>query len=343
MQEMVGPALTVQIVHSVKRMDPKRELREFLMSRRARLTPEEAGVLHYGMRARRVPGLRRDEVARLAGVSVDYYTRLERGQVAGASDSVLDAVARALRLDGAEREHLTDLARTIRPGTKRRTRAAAAPVRASLLRIVSALESEGPAFIANARMDILAANRIAGVLFSGWHTPAGQTPNHARFLFLSPQARECFPDWEQNAQGVVNILRAHAGRDPFDRGLSDLIGELSVRSDVFRQMWARHDVGSHYAGVKRQHHPAVGVLTLDIDLIADEAHLLEPRTRLVPRPDTDGSRTDRRSAGVNGGVVFKTVEPPRSLGGDVPARVAALRPLALLITDVVDKGDPDGR
>ncbi|MEU6786136.1 helix-turn-helix transcriptional regulator [Nonomuraea angiospora] len=285
-------------------MDPKRELREFLISRRARLTPEEVGLPHYGMRARRVPGLRRDEVARLAGVSVDYYTRLERGQVAGASDSVLDAVARALRLDRPEREHLTDLARAIRPGTKRRTRTAVAPVRASLLRIVSALDSEGPAFIANARMDILAANRIATVLFSGWHAPAGRTPNHARFLFLSPQARECFPDWEQTAQGVVNILRAHAGRDPFDRGLSDLIGELSVRSDVFRQMWARHDVGSHYAGVKRQHHPAVGVLTLDVDVIplpGDAGHTLLTFTAAPDTPDRDALRL---LAAWSGGTAF---------------------------------------
>ena len=254
-------------------MDAKGEIREFLTSRRARITPERAGLPWYGDN-RRVPGLRREEVALLAGVSVDYYTRLERGNTNGVSESVLEALARALQLDEAERAHLFDLARAART-TPRRRRAAAPRVRPSVQRILDAVAA--PAFLRNGRMDLLAANAFGRAFYSQHFDSPHGPPNSARFIFLDPRAPAFYREWEQVATDAVAVLRSEAGRDPYDRGLSDLVGELSTRSDTFRTRWAAHNVRYHDTGVKRFHHPVVGDLELTYEtmaLAADEGLML---------------------------------------------------------------------
>jgi transcriptional regulator with XRE-family HTH domain len=267
-------------------MDNGNEMRDFLVSRRARITPEQAGLPVYGGN-RRVAGLRREEVALLAGVSIDYYTRLERGRAPGASEGVLEGIARALHLDEAERAHLFDLARSAAgpaaPQAPRRP--ARQQVRPSVRRILDSMTS-APAYVRNARLDILAANQLGTALFAPVLTGPAQPANNARFLFLDPAAREFYLDWERQAQDVVAMLRTEAGRSPHDRALSNLIGELSTRSDHFRTWWAAHNVRFHRTGVKRFHHPVVGDLTLTfeaLDLAADaglriSAYSAEPGT-----------------------------------------------------------------
>jgi len=235
-------------------------MREFLRSRRARITPEQAGLPTFGGN-RRVPGLRREEVALLAGVSVDYYTRLERGNATGVSDSVLAALARALQLDEDERTHLIDLARAQRATPPRRRRQTRQQVRPNVQRILDAL-SGVPAYVRNGRGDILAANTLAHALFSELFGDPPQPVNTARFVFLDPRAPAFFPEWDRVASEVVAALHAEAGRDPHDRDLSDLVGELSTQSETFRTLWAAHNVHAHDSGVKRLHHPLDGELTL---------------------------------------------------------------------------------
>lgn len=245
-------------------MDNRAEVREFLTSRRAKITPERAG-LPAGSR-RRVPGLRRSEVAALADVSVEYYAKLERGNLAGASPVVLDAVARALRLDEAERAHLLNLARAAdgsdaltRPA-RRRTRDHWKPHR-SLQWILDAVTA-GPAFVRNGRMDVLAANPLARAFYADLYAAPGNQANLARFQFLDPASRRFYPDWDAFADVAVAILRTEAGRNPHDKGLHDLVGELSTRSEEFRTRWGAHDVRHHGTGTKRFRHHAVGDLTL---------------------------------------------------------------------------------
>jgi transcriptional regulator with XRE-family HTH domain len=266
-------------------MDNGNEMRDFLVSRRARITPEQAGLPAYGGN-RRVAGLRREEVALLAGVSIDYYTRLERGRAHGASDSVLEGIARALHLDEAERAHLFDLARAAAPATPGAPRRPAPQrVRPSVRRILDSMTTT-PAYVRNPRMDILAANRLGAALFAPVLSSPAQPANNARFLFLDPAAREFYPDWERQAQDIVAMLRTEAGRSPHDKALSNLIGELSTRSENFRTWWAAHNVRFHRTGSKRFHHPAVGDLTLTfeaLDLAADtglriSAYTAEPGT-----------------------------------------------------------------
>ena len=254
-------------------MDNRAEIRDFLTTRRARISPEQAGLLVYGGN-RRVSGLRREEVALLAGVSVDYYTRLERGHLGGVSDSVLEALARALQLDDAERAHLFDLARTANTtGTTARTRRRPAPshVRPGVQRILDALVT-APAYVRNGRLEVLGANQLGRAVFAPvFSSPAGR-PNIARFIFLDPAARDFYLDWNQLAGDAVALLRGEAGRNPYDRALSDLIGELSTRSEAFRSWWAAHNVRQHRSGVKHLHHPVVGDLTLayeSMELTAD--------------------------------------------------------------------------
>lgn len=241
-------------------MDTKSEIREFLTSRRAKITPDQAGLPIYGGN-RRVPGLRREEVALLAGVSVDYYTRLERGNANGVSESVLHALAGALQLDEAERAHLFDLARTAHATTPARRRASKQQVRPSVQRIVDAM-STAPAYVRNGRGDILATNQIGYALYSEMYTNPTRPVNTARFVFLDPRAPSFFIEWERVATDVVAALRSEAGRDPYDRDLSDLVGALSTQSKEFRTRWAAHNVRFHNTGVKRIHHPVVGDLTL---------------------------------------------------------------------------------
>ena len=267
-------------------MDTRSEIREFLTTRRARLTPDQVGLPTYG--PRRVPGLRREEVAVLAGVSVPYYTRLERGDMSGVSDSVLDALARALELDDAERAHLFDLARAAQPApvTPRRRRAAKQPVRPAVQHILDAITGAA-AFVRNDRLDILGGNRLGYALYSEMFTDPARPVNTARFVFLDPRAQAFYADWERATRDTVAVLRSAAGRDPHDRALSDLVGELSTRSEVFRTHWASHNVRFHLNGVKRFHHPVVGELSLNferLELAADQGltiftYTAEPGTR----------------------------------------------------------------
>jgi transcriptional regulator with XRE-family HTH domain len=242
------------------------EIREFLASRRARITPEQAGLPAFGGK-RRVPGLRREEVALLAGISVEYYTRLERGNSRGVSESVLEGIARALQLDEAERAHLIDLVRTANTTRPPRRRPTRQRVRPSVERILDSMTGT-PAFLQNGRLDILHANQLGYALFSEIFRDPARPANAARFIFLDPRATEFYVDWESVAHDVVAFLRAEAGRDPYHRGLSDLVGELSTRSEEFRVRWATHDVRFHRTGVKRFHHPVVGDLTLTYEALA---------------------------------------------------------------------------
>jgi transcriptional regulator with XRE-family HTH domain len=246
-------------------VDTRSEIREFLTSRRARITPEQVGLPTYG--SRRVPGLRREEVAVLAGVSVPYYTRLERGDMSGVSESVLEALARALQLDDAERAHLFHLARAAQPAVApRRRRQSRQRVRPAVQHILDAMTGAA-AFVRNGRLDVLAANQLGRALYSemyvGW---AGRVPvNTARFVFLDPRAPDFYRDWERTAAECVAVLRSEAGRDPYDRDLSDLVGELSTRSETFRTHWASHNVRFHLNGVKHFRHPVVGELSLNFE------------------------------------------------------------------------------
>ena len=249
-------------------MDPASELSQFLTSRRGKVTPDQVGLPSYGQR--RVPGLRREEVASLAGVSVEYYKRLERGNATGASDQVLDALADALRLDDAERTHLFDLARAAgRAGVvspqRRRTRSASQRVRPAVQRILESIDA--PATVSNMRCDYLAANQLGRALYAPLFDSREQPPNSARFTFLDPAAQEFFIDWEKAAKDLVAALRQMAGRNAYDRALSDLVGELSTRSDAFRTWWAAHNVRYHQTGTKRLHHPVVGDLELSYEVM----------------------------------------------------------------------------
>jgi transcriptional regulator with XRE-family HTH domain len=240
-------------------MDTKAEVRDFLTSRRAKITPGQAGLTSYG--TRQVPGLRREEVATLAGVSVDYYNRMERGNLAGVSDGVLDAVAGALCLDEAERSHLFDLARAARDrAAGRRRRPAARTVRPAVEWMIDAMTGAA-AFAVNSRQDILAANHL-GRAFYATVFESGAIANMARFTYLDPQAREFFTDWDRTARECVAALRTQAGRNPLDRELADLVGELATQSDEFAALWATHDVRLHRKTEKRFHHPVVGDLSL---------------------------------------------------------------------------------
>jgi transcriptional regulator with XRE-family HTH domain len=249
----------------VEVVDNRTEVREFLSTRRAKLTPDQAGVPLYGQR-RRVPGLRREEVAQLAGLSTDYYTRLEKGNLRGASDSVLDAIARALQLDDAERAHLLDLARAARAGAGRepRRRDRAQQVRPSVVHLLDAMTGAA-AFVRNGRLDVLAINPLGRAFYAPLYGAAAHPVNLARYCFLDPSAAEFYPDWEEAADTTVAILRTEAGRDPYNRSLTDLVGELATRSDAFRTRWAAHDVRLHHTGSKRFCHPAVGDLAVSFN------------------------------------------------------------------------------
>ncbi|MCQ9130337.1 helix-turn-helix domain-containing protein [Streptomyces hilarionis] len=275
-------------------MDNQAEVREFLTSRRAKITPELAG-LPAGNR-RRVPGLRRSEVAALADLSVEYYAKLERGHLAGASPAVLEAVARALRLDDAERAHLLNLARAadgsdVLARPRRRT-GRAWTARRSLRWVLDAVTA-GPAFVRNGRMDVLAANQLARAFSDDVYATVGNQANLARFQFLDPASRRFYPDWDLAADIAVAILRTEAGRNPHDKDLHDLVGELSTRSDAFRTRWGAHNVRHHGTGTKRFHHHAVGDLTLayeGLDMAAEPGLTLTVYTAEPGSPSEEGLR-----------------------------------------------------
>ena len=243
-------------------MDNRAEIREFLVTRRAKITPVQAG-LQPGGGHRRVPGLRREEVAVLAGVSTEWYVRLEKGHISGVSDEVLGAVARALQLDEAERLHLFDLARAAKPSRPPRRRTGRA-VRASVLRVLESMAGT-PAFVRNGRLDVLAVNPLGRALYSPVFDDPSRPANLARFCFLHPVSRDFYPDWDEVAQSTVALLRTEAGRDPYDRELSDLIGEFATRSEEFRSLWAAHDVRLHQYGTKHFRHPVVGLIDVEFD------------------------------------------------------------------------------
>ncbi|MFI5041909.1 MAG: helix-turn-helix transcriptional regulator [Acidimicrobiales bacterium] len=246
-------------------MEARNDIREFLTSRRAKLTPEQAGLPAYGHN-RRVKGLRREEAAMLAGISVEYYTRLERGNAAGVSEDVLEGVARALQLDEAERAHLFDLVRAVNATSRApRRRPTQERVRPTVQRILDSITV--PAYVRNSRLDLLAANTLGYALYAPVVEDTIGIPNMSRFIFLNPHASEFFHDWESIANDAVAILRAAAGHDPYDKRLSDLIGELSTRSEEFRVRWAAHNVKFHRTGAKTLHHPIVGDLALDYEAL----------------------------------------------------------------------------
>ncbi|GAA2343363.1 helix-turn-helix transcriptional regulator [Streptomyces cuspidosporus] len=248
-------------------IDTPPALGEFLRTRRARLRPEDVGLVSYGTR-RRVPGLRREELAQLAGVSVAYYTRLEQGQSSGASDGVLDAIARALRLTPDEHAHLRNLARPARAARRPAPRAEAA--RPSTRRLIEAMDGV-PALVLTARFDVLAWNPLGHALVAG-HLAAdaperpADRPNTQRLLFLDPHTRELYPDWESDARLAVSALRLAAGAHPDDRRLAELIGELTMKSGEFAALWSRHPVRQCSYGVKSFHHPLVGPMELSFEM-----------------------------------------------------------------------------
>jgi transcriptional regulator with XRE-family HTH domain len=297
-------------------VDTKSEIREFLTSRRAKITPEQAGITAYG--ARRVPGLRREEVAVLAGVSVDYYTRMERGSLAGVSESVLEALARGLQLDDAERQHLFDLARAAQPAVPRRRRRSQQRVRPSVQRLLDSITG-APALVQNSRLDILATNALGRALYSEMYADPNRPVNHARFVFLSPRAPDFYRDWDRAANDTVAILRTAAGRDPYDRDLSDLVGELSTQSEEFRTRWAAHNVRIHRTGAKEVHHPIVGDLSLTyemLDLSADSGLAMltftaEPGSRSAEALDLLASWTATEGAHetISGDASAQAVKP----------------------------------
>jgi transcriptional regulator with XRE-family HTH domain len=237
-------------------MDNRTDVREFLTSRRARLTPQDVGLPAYGA-PRRVKGLRREEVAILAGVSVEYYNRMERGNLSGVSESVLDAVANALQLDDAERVHLFDLARNAsNTGTRARRWTGQQRIRQTIQRILDGMTAI-PAYARDGRLDILAVNQLGAALLPDLMAGPG-TPNLGRYLFLDPRAQDFYTDWQSVARDCVAALRIEAGRSPYDRSLTDLIGELSTRSEPFRTWWGSHNVRLHTSATKQLRHPVAG-------------------------------------------------------------------------------------
>ncbi len=269
------------------REEVRAEIREFLSTRRARITPEEAGLPTHGHERRRVVGLRREEVALLAGVSPQYYVRLERGDATGISESIIDGVAHALQLDDAERAHLVHLLHTA--GTprraRRRTTSAQQRVRPSIQRLMDSMHG-APAVVLNGRLEILGANALGRALFSPVYADPEGTPSSARFVFLDREAKTFFREWDTVANDTVAILRAEAGRDPHDRHLSDLVGQLSTRSDEFRLRWAAHNVRIHSTGVKLFHHPVVGDLDLPYESLPLEPGSSTALVGYTPEPDS---------------------------------------------------------
>ncbi|GHH31337.1 helix-turn-helix transcriptional regulator [Streptomyces rubradiris] len=270
-------------------MDHQAEVRDFLRTRRDRITPEQAGIVGGGRR--RLPGLRREEVAMLAGMSSDYYAKMERGNLAGVSPEVLDALARALRLDDAETEHLHDLARAANSTpARRRSRPAPSTIRPSLQRFLDAITG-APAWIVNQRADIIALNPLGRALLTPLlHDPDARN-NTARFIFLSTAARTFYPQWEHAADAAAANLRTAAGRNPRDTHLTDLIGELVTRSNAFSSRWSAHDVRLHTTGTKHIHHPDVGDLEFTYEAMNLPDH---PGWTMFAYTSAAGSPTEER-------------------------------------------------
>jgi transcriptional regulator with XRE-family HTH domain len=269
-------------------MDSDKELGAFLKTRRAKITPEQAGMGAYGG-TRRVPGLRREELAVLANISVEYLTRLERGNASGVSDAILNALGDALQLDEAETEHLFALAKNVRGSARPPQRRPPAQVRPIVQRLLDAMD-DVPAFVRNGRLDVLAINPLGRALYAPLYATAtdmGQSPNLARFCLMDPQAHNLYPDWDTAVNITVALLRTEAGRDPHDKALTGLIGELVTRSDVFRSRWAAHNVRLHRGGLKHFRHPVVGELALPFEAMELPADPGLTLTAYSPEPGSD--------------------------------------------------------
>ena len=244
-------------------MGQSAEFGQFLRVMRARMRPEAAG-LPTTSTARRVPGLRREEIAQLAGVSTDYYTRLEQGRQIRPSQAVVDAVARALQLDATERAHMLDLLHNCPPSSK--SPAPVQRVRPGLWQLLDAI-GDTPALVLGRRTDVLSSNRMANLLFTDFSDlPAGER-NLSRWIILEPAARDLFRDWKAVAAETVGALRVDVGRHPNDPQANQLVGELAVTSDHFRQWWAGHHVRMRPSGTVRLHHRTVGDLELDFETL----------------------------------------------------------------------------
>ncbi|PRZ43883.1 helix-turn-helix protein [Antricoccus suffuscus] len=291
-------------------MDQTNDVAQFLRSRRDRITPEQAGIIGGGRR--RVPGLRREEVAMLAAVSVDYYAKMERGDLAGVSAEILDSLARALHLDEAETEHLNDLARAAGPQPASRRRPAERGMRPSLQRFLDAVIG-APVWVRDRRMNFLAANPLGRAMYAPLLEDSSNQANTARFMFFNPAARNFFPDWDKGADDIVATLRGYAGQNPRDKALTDLIGELVTRSDAFQQRWAAHNVRHHRTGIKRINHPAVG----DLELVYEAMDLpANPEWHMFAYTAEPGSPTEERLK-LLGSLAVTVPEPA---GDDAPRR-----------------------
>ena len=303
-------------------MDNRIEIREFLASRRARITPKQAGLPSHGS-SRRVPGLRRGEVAELAAVSIEYYTRLERGNFEGVSGEVLERLSRALQLDEAERAHLFDLARAAaRTNQPRRQSAPTQRIRPGVQLALDAITG-APAYVGNGRLDILAANQLGYALFSELYVTPSRPANLARFVFFDDRARAFYPNWDRAADDTVAFLHTAAARDQYNRALMDLIGELSTRSDEFRTRWATHNVRQHFSGVKHFHHPIVGEIHLlfeAMELSADSGLSLYVYSAEPGSASEDAIRHLARWAATNQQLVSTDSAPSPSLAGSLVRR-----------------------
>ncbi|MFU8874580.1 helix-turn-helix transcriptional regulator [Micromonospora sp. SL4-19] len=300
-------------------MDNRAEVRDFLVSRRSKITPQQAGIPDIGRR--RVPGLRRGEVATLAGVSIEYYSKLERGAIAGVSASVLDALARALQLDDAERAHLFHLAHAA-DGTSAGMRPRRRPTkrwtpRPSLQWVLDRFTA--PAIVRNGRMDLLAANHLGRAMHATvYDTAPEDCPNFARFTFLHlDAARDFYPDWDLAADTCVAILHTEAGRDPHDKDLHDLVGELSTRSDAFRRRWSAHNVRAHGAGTKHFHHRDVGNLELAYESVE---MVSEPGLTLTLYVAEPASPTAHALDLLASWTAAEATAEPRNRSANTPAR-----------------------
>lgn len=258
------------------------------MSRRSRITPAQAGLPVYGG-TRRVAGLKREEVAMLTGVSTEYYARLERGNLRGVSESVLESLAAALQLDEAERAHLLDLARAAAPSRELGKRRVRAEVRPSVGRILAGMTGT-PAYVRNSRMDIVAANSLCYALYGGILSPDTLPLNLARFMFLDPRARDFFLEWNTLADDLAAALRTEAGRNPHDRALNGLIGDLATGSTEFSTRWARHNVRFHRSARKTLHNPLVG----DIELTGDSLEVPGEGLTLIAYTAEPGSHAQEQ-------------------------------------------------
>lgn len=288
-------------------------VREFLTTRRALVTPADAGLPPQGTR-RRVKGLRREEVALLAGVSPEYYVRLERGQATGPSAGVVDAVADVLRLDDDERAHLGRLLAALTPAARKRSRGAATEPITPGIRVLLDSMDHLPAVVFNGRFDILATNALGRALIAPMYDLPGRT-NSARFLFLDePRARDLFPEWDRITADTVAMLRIEAGRHPDDPDLTELIGQLATRSTEFRTRWATNDVRIHRAGTKTFRHPLIGEITLPYETLRIDAASSQILSVYTPQPgspeadairllaswNADNKRPDNPTAGTRG-------------------------------------------